>query len=118
MGGQTEHARNDLFVRTYGTQFRAKFSPNVNTDIEVGFKYEKENPEDLTNEWKLVDSAGYSLPRPEVIDPRSGTTTGDLRIRHIAGKILSLQDYLLMHSIQKFYWGASKVFCKCRSKSF
>jgi hypothetical protein len=65
VGGQIEHARNDLFVRTYGTQFRAKFSPNVNTDIEVGFKYEKENLKDLTNEWKLVDSAGYSIPRPQ-----------------------------------------------------
>jgi hypothetical protein len=32
----------------------------------VGFKYEKENLKDLTNEWKLVDSAGYSIPRPAI----------------------------------------------------
>jgi hypothetical protein len=106
VGGQIEHARNDLFVRTYGTQFRAKFSPNVNTDIEVGFKYEKENLKDLTNEWKLVDSAGYSLPRPEVIDPRTGTT-GDLKLFIILQEkiILSLQDYLLMHSILRNFIG-------------
>ncbi|MFP3831501.1 TonB-dependent receptor plug domain-containing protein [Chryseobacterium sp. SIMBA_028] len=112
VGGQTEHARNDLFVRTYGTQFRAKFSPNINTDIEVGFKYEKENLKDLTNEWKLVDSAGYSLPRPEVIDPRTGTT-GDLRMfYHIAGKndIEPTRLSAYAQYSQKFYWGASKVF--------
>jgi len=74
VGEQIEYARNDLFVRTYGTQFRVKFSPNVNTDFEVGFKYEKENLKDFTNEWKLVDSAGYSIPRPEIIDPKTGTT--------------------------------------------
>ncbi|WP_126650671.1 TonB-dependent receptor plug domain-containing protein [Chryseobacterium aureum] len=112
VGGQIEHARNDLFVRTYGTQFRAKFSPNVNTDFEVGFKYEKENLKDLTNEWKLVDSAGYSLPRPEVIDPRTGTT-GDLKLAYyIAGQNNIEPTRLSAYAqySQKFYWGASKVF--------
>jgi hypothetical protein len=111
VGGQIEHARNDLFVRTYGTQFRAKFSPNVNTDIEVGFKYEKENLKDLTNEWKLVDSAGYSIPRPEVIDPRSG-------IQEILNVLLYCRKKYIEPTrlsayaqySQKFYWGASKVF--------
>ena len=110
-GGQIEQARNDLFVRTYGTQFRAHFSPNVNTDIEVGFKYEKENLKDLTNEWKLVDSAGYSLPLP-INDPRFGTP-GDLDLfYHIAGKNSIEPTRLSAYAqySQKFYWGASKVF--------
>ncbi|MBV8326480.1 TonB-dependent receptor plug domain-containing protein [Chryseobacterium sp.] len=110
-GGQIEHARNDLFVRTYGTQFRAKFSPNINTDIEVGFKYEKENLKDLTNEWKVVDSAGYSLPRPE-IDPRTGNT-GDLKLLYyIAGRNNIEPTRLSAYAqySQKFYWGSSKVF--------
>lgn len=112
LGGQIEHARNDLFVRTYGTQFRAKFSPNVNTDIEVGFKYEKETLKDNTNEWKLVDSAGYSIPRPEVIDPRTGAT-GDLKLAYyIAGQNNIEPSRLSAYAqySQKFYWGASKVF--------
>ncbi|MCD9615605.1 TonB-dependent receptor plug domain-containing protein [Chryseobacterium gleum] len=112
VGGQIEHARNDLFVRTYGTQFRAKFSPNVNTDFEVGFKYEKENLKDLTNEWKVVDSAGYSLPRPEIIDPRTGMT-GDLKLAYyIAGQNNIEPTRLSAYAqySQKFYWGASKVF--------
>lgn len=110
-GSQIEHARNDLFVRTYGTQFRAKFSPNVNTDFEVGFKYEKENLKDLTNEWKVVDSTGYSLPRP-IPDPRTGNT-GDLKLfYYIAGNNNIEPTRLSAYAqySQKFYWGASKVF--------
>ncbi|MGN7863838.1 TonB-dependent receptor plug domain-containing protein [Chryseobacterium sp.] len=111
LGGQIDHARNDLFVRTYGTQFRAKFSPNVNTDFEVGFKYEKENLKDNTNEWRLVDSAGYSIPRPD-IDPRTGAT-GDLKLAYyIAGQNNIEPSRLSAYAqySQKFYWGASKVF--------
>lgn len=110
-GGQIEHARNDLFVRTYGTQFRAKFSPNINTDIEVGVKYEKENLNDNTNEWKLVDAAGYSIPRP-IDDPRTGES-GDLELFYqIAGKNKIEPSRLSAYAqySQKFYWGASKVF--------
>lgn len=110
VGGQIESARNDLFVRTYGTQLRARFSPNVNTDIEVGFKYEKENLKDFTNEWKLVDSMGYSLPRP-VLDPRT-MNTGDLDLYYqITGANHIEPTRLSAHAqySQKFFWGASKA---------
>jgi len=109
-GGQIEHARNDLYVKTYGTQFRAKFSPNINTDIEVGVKYEKENLSDNTNEWKLVDAAGYSIPRP-IDDPRG--ISGDLNLFYqITGqnKIEPSRLSAYAQYSQKFYWGASKVF--------
>lgn len=112
VGGQIESARNDLFVRTYGTQFRAKFSPNVNSDFEVGFKYEKENLKDLTNEWKLVDSAGYSTPRPaNILDPR--LNEADLKLFYsISGKNHIEPTRLSAYAqySQKFYWGSSKVF--------
>jgi len=111
VGGQIEHARNDLFVRTYGAQFKTRFSPNVNTDIEVGFKFEKENLKDLTNEWKLVDSSGYSLPRP-IDDPRFGDP-GDLDLLYrISGNNHIEPTRLSAYAqySQKFFWGASKVF--------
>ncbi len=112
VGGQIESARNDLFVRTYGTQFRAKFSPNVNSDFEVGFKYEKENLKDLTNEWKLVDSAGYSIPTAANInDPR--LNAADLELFYsISGKNHIEPTRLSAYAqySQKFYWGNSKVF--------
>lgn len=110
VGGQIEHARNDLFVRTYGTQFRTRFSPNVNTDIEVGFKFEKENLRDLTNEWKLVDSSGYSIPH-SVDDPRFPDAS-DLDLYYsIAGNNHIEPTRLSAYAqySQKFFWGASKV---------
>ena len=109
-GGQIEHARNDLYVKTYGTQFRTRFSPNVNTDIEVGFKYEKENLKDLTNEWKLVDSAGYSTPISALLDPRNPP---DLKLYYsIAGKndIQPTRMSAYAQYSQKFFWGSNKVF--------
>lgn len=111
VGGQIESARNDLFVRTYGSQLRARFSPNVNTDIELGFKYEKENLKDFTNEWKLIDSMGYSIPRP-VVDPRF-LNTADLNLAyHIAGQndIQPTRISAYGQYSKKFYWGASKVY--------
>lgn len=111
VGGQIEHARNDLFVKTYGTQFRTRFSPNVNTDIEVGFKFEKENLSDLTNEWKLVDSSGYSTPRP-LDDPRFPDAS-DLDLYYsISGKNHIEPTRLSAYAqySQKFFWGSSKVF--------
>ncbi len=111
VGGQIEHARNDLFVRTYGTQFRTRFSPNVNTDIEVGFKFEKEKLSDLTNEWKLVDSSGYSIPHP-VDDPRFPDASELDLFYSIAGnnKIEPTRLSAYAQYSQKFFWNSSKIF--------
>ncbi|QQV04084.1 MULTISPECIES: TonB-dependent receptor plug domain-containing protein [Chryseobacterium] len=110
VGGQIEHARNDLFVRTYGTQFRTRFSPNVNTDIELGFKYEKENLRDLTNEYKLVDSSGYSIPRPPD-DPRFPDASDLDLFYSIAGSNHIQPTRLSAYGqySQKFFWGSNRV---------
>ena len=111
VGGQIDHARNDLFVKTYGTQLKTRFSPDVNTDYEVGLKFEKENLKDFTNEWQLVDSLGYSTPRdytnPGTLDP------SQLRLRfHIAGEN-HIQPTRLSGYAQfskKLFWGENRVF--------
>lgn len=111
VGGQIDHARNDLLVKTYGSQLKTRFSPDVNTDFEVGLKFEKENLKDFTNEWQLVDSLGYSTPRdytnPGVLDP------SQLRLRfHIAGEN-HIQPTRLSGYAQyskKFFWGQNRVF--------
>lgn len=111
IAGQIEHARNDLFLRTYGSQFRTRFSPDVNTDMELGVKYEKEAISDLTNEWQLVDASGYSQPRPQpipgVLDP------SDLNLKfHIQGsnRISPTRWSAYGQYSQKFYWGKHKFF--------
>lgn len=111
VGGQIDHARNDLMVKTYGTQFKTKFSPDINTDFEVGLKFEKENLRDFTNEWQLVDSLGYSTPRnyvdPGTLDP------SQLRLRYSisgANHIEPTRVSAYAQYSKKFYWGENRVF--------
>lgn len=111
VGGQIDHARNDLLVKTYGAQFKTKFSPNVNTDFEVGVKFEKENLRDFTNEWQLVDSLGYSTPRnyaePGTLDP------SQLRLRYSISGANHIQPTRTSGYAQyskKFYWGENRMF--------
>ncbi len=110
-GGQIDHARNDLFVKTYGSQLRTRFSPNVNTDIEIGVKYEKEKLEDNTNEWQLIDSLGYSSPRDFVIP---GVLDGSpLKLKYqIQGRntINPTRISAYAQFSKKFYIGRSKAF--------
>ncbi|MGC4128369.1 MAG: TonB-dependent receptor plug domain-containing protein [Bergeyella sp.] len=111
VGGQIDHARNDLLVKTYGSQFKARFSPDVNTDFEVGVKLEKEDLRDLTNEWQLVDSLGYSTPRDFVLPGQLDAS--DLRLRYsISGdnhiKPTRFSGYAQFS--KKLIWGTNKVF--------
>lgn len=111
VGGQIDHARNDLFVRTLGSQFRARFSPDVNTDYEIGVKFEKENIQDLTNEWQLVDSLGYATPR-NYVNP-GVLNTSDLRLRfNIRGdnQIAPHRLSAFAQYSKKLYWGTNKLF--------
>ncbi|WP_027377254.1 TonB-dependent receptor plug domain-containing protein [Kaistella palustris] len=111
VGGQIDHARNDLLVKTYGAQLKTKFSPDVNTDFEVGLKFEKEDLQDNTNEWQLVDSLGYSTPR-DFVNP--GTLdASQLRLRFNIAGANHIQPTRLSGYAQyskKFYWGDNRVF--------
>ncbi len=111
IGGQIEHARNDLLIKTYGAQFRTRFKPNINSDIELGLKYEREDLRDFTNEWKLIDSVGYSVPRDQMIPGVLDDSALELQY-HLAGnnhiQPTRLSAYLQYSN--KFYWGRSRAF--------
>lgn len=110
-GGQIDHARNDLLVKTYGAQFRTRFVATPNTSIEAAIKYEKENLQDITNEWQLLDYQGYSKPIntiiPGVLDNSNLTTK-----YHIQGdnNISPTRISGYAQFSHKFYWGESKAF--------
>ncbi len=110
-GGQIDHARNDLFVKTFGSQLRARFSPDVNTDIEVGVKYEKEKIQDVTNEWQLIDSLGYSSPRDFVLP--GALNTSDLKLKYNIRGNNDISPTRLSAYVQyakKFFIGRTKAF--------
>jgi len=110
-GGQIDHARNDLLVRVAGSQFRTKFSPDINTDVEFGVKYERETIKDFTNEWQFVDSIGYSNPRDFVI-PGNLDTSGLNLNYNIAGQnnINPTRISAYAQYSKKFYWGSNRIF--------
>jgi hypothetical protein len=117
-GGQIDHARNDLLARTYGSQLRAKISPDANTDIEFGVKFEKEMLKDLTNEWQLVDSLGYSTPRTFV---NPGTLdASQLKLKyHISGQneINPMRISGYGQFSRKFYWGENRIFVNAGARA-
>ena len=110
-GGQIDHARNDLLVKTLGSQLRAKFSPNVNTDIEAGIKFEKENLQDLTNEWQLIDSMGYNSPRNFVLPGNLDTSLLKLKYA-VSGQndISPLRLSAYAQFSKKLMWNRNRVF--------
>lgn len=61
IGGQIDHARNDLDMLVVGVQHRGKYKLNINNDLEWGFSAQQEDIRDLLNEWQLTDSAGYNI---------------------------------------------------------
>ncbi|MDO4763899.1 MAG: TonB-dependent receptor plug domain-containing protein [Flavobacteriaceae bacterium] len=111
IGGQIDHARNDLLARVFGMQFRAKYLANVNTKIEVGAKLEQENLQDLTNEWRLMSYKGYNIKgnhQLEIID-----NDKDLKpYYHLQGenelKAIRLSGYAQFS--KKFFLGENKMF--------
>ncbi|WP_392437784.1 TonB-dependent receptor plug domain-containing protein [Cruoricaptor ignavus] len=110
-GGQIDHARNDLFIRTFGSQLRTRFSPNVNTDFEVGVKFEKEKIEDLTNEWQLIDYLGYTSPRD--MDNPFPINDGDLKLRYLISGQNDISPSRISGYAQfskKMMWDRNRVF--------
>lgn len=111
VGGQIDHARNDLLVRTFGSQFKTRFSPDANTNYEVGIKLEKEKIRDLTNEWQLIDSLGYSQPRDWTNPGTLDASTLALKYNISGNNDISptrLSAYAQYS--KKFEWGRSKAF--------
>ncbi|MFC6268620.1 TonB-dependent receptor plug domain-containing protein [Frigoriflavimonas asaccharolytica] len=110
VGGQIDNARNDLLVKTYGAQLRAKYALNVNTNFEFGGKYERESLRDFTNEYKLQDSIGYSVPRP-FTGPRD-FNDGNLDLKYLIRGDNNIQPTRTSAYLQfshKMFWGSSKV---------
>jgi hypothetical protein len=63
VGTYLEHARNFLFATVYNFEHKGSYEKPRNF-LTWGLKYQHEDIEDHLHEWEMIDSAGYSLPRP------------------------------------------------------
>lgn len=61
VGTFLDHARNRLNARVYTLEHKASLE-NDNSQLLWGIKYQRENINDDVTEWRMVDSAGYSIP--------------------------------------------------------
>jgi hypothetical protein len=63
VGSYLNHARNNMNIEVMNLTHRGTVE-NGNQLLEWGLKYQNERIDDEMNEWVLIDSSGYSLPRP------------------------------------------------------
>jgi len=69
VGGFLNHARNELNANVKNIEHKGTHKTG-NSILLWGIRYQNEDIKDKLNEWKMVDSAGYSLPQsaPEIIE--------------------------------------------------
>jgi hypothetical protein len=63
VGTNLDHARNRLDASVYSFSYRGILETERNY-LQWGVSYNHERIDDKLNEWELIDSAGYTLPRP------------------------------------------------------
>jgi hypothetical protein len=64
VGTFLNHARNYLNIHVYNAEHQAQFIVNNSNIIRWGVKLQHENVNDRLGEWRMIDSAGYSIPKP------------------------------------------------------
>ena len=62
-GAYLNHARNAFYAQVYNFDHKGT-KVNGQNVFKWGVRYQRQNIDDVVNEWNLVDSAGYNLPHP------------------------------------------------------
>lgn len=62
-GAFLRHARNAFYAQIYNFDHKGTKVHDQNV-LKWGIRYQRQNVDDVVNEWNLMDSAGYSLPHP------------------------------------------------------
>lgn len=62
-GAYLKHARNSFYAQVYNFDHKGTKVNDQNV-FKWGFRYQRQNIDDVVNEWNMVDSAGYNLPHP------------------------------------------------------
>ena len=63
VGTHMNHARNTMDINVFNISHKGT-RENGNQLLQWGIKFQHENIDDKMNEWTMIDSAGYSIPRP------------------------------------------------------
>ena len=66
IGSQLNHARNNLDALIISNEVKGQHKLNKANQLEWSFKHTLEDIRDRVVEWEVVDSAGFSLPNPDL----------------------------------------------------
>jgi len=67
VGSQLNHARNDLNAQIFNIESKIKLIREKN-EFNISFKYSDEKINDRIVEWEVIDSAGYLIDPPFIIN--------------------------------------------------
>lgn len=114
IGGQIDHARNDLDILVAGVQHRGKYKFNSNQNVEWGFSVQREDIRDLLNEWQLIDSAGYSISpfNPNPFYGPGEVDLGDLELNYALNAKNNIQSNRFNGYAQytrKWEWNGNRI---------
>ena len=60
-GAYLKHARNAFYAQVFNFDHKGTVVHDQNV-MKWGLRYQRQNVDDVVNEWNMVDSAGYNLP--------------------------------------------------------
>lgn len=66
IGSQLNHARNNLDALIISNEIKGQHKVSKGNQLEWSFKHTLEDIRDRVVEWEVVDSAGFSLPNPDL----------------------------------------------------
>lgn len=64
IGSYLNHARNRLEATVFNLEHRGSLVLPGDNYLQWGLKYQHERISDQINEWEMIDSSGYTVPRP------------------------------------------------------
>ena len=116
VGTFLDHARNYLDAVVYNTEHKG-FYTYKNDFLQWGIKYQHESIADKLNEWKMIDSAGYSLPQePDslILLQEVVTAKNNLTSNRYSGYVQNTFNFnntiTLTAGIRANYWDLNKEF--------
>jgi len=110
IGTFLNHARNYLTANVYSAAFKGGYYKG-NHKLRWGLKYNVELIDDKINQWKMLDSAGYSLPyNGESIELyETAHAKNKLHTNRLAGYIQDTYQHKLINNAELFINGGVRV---------
>ncbi len=107
VGTFLNHARNYLNAIVWNLEHKGTYITESNT-LKWGVKYQYEDIYDRLNEWTMLDSAGYSIPRApgsDIVLHESINTNIELKSSRFSGYVQSTFDHERTHGRFSFTTG-------------